>query len=584
MQLILGNCLEKLKELKDNSVDSVVTDPPYGISFMGKKWDYDVPSVDIWKECLRVLKPGGYLLSFAGTRTQHRMAVNIEDAGFEIRDMIAWVYGSGFPKSLNIGKAVDKLQGNEREVVGKKRCGIADGPFGSCEEERKHIDETKGTSEWEGWGTALKPALEPITVARKPLGEKTVAENCLKWGVGGINIDGCRVGTTEQDKYDLEQRQISKGSGVETNINFTGRDLDLKHGVQELGRFPANLIHDGSDEVVGLFPQTKSGGGNKNSNDTRGSFLGTGFGGIGNKTDWKVDTGSAARFFKTCNYSLKHDTMSIWKTIFVDTAERLLRITQAIKEGIAPLNAEDLQEEQNDQLVKSAVSHADTIEILTALVLVRIKSLASSPEGLLAIQDFIGNCKECTQLLNLVLCVVKEGNTDITQITTNLWKSFGSVNPAITNSTQETEKLEPKRFAYIPKASKRERNKGLENMEKKAITNAKGNGLGRVCNICGANQLNPCNCKNNTWILPKKNQNNHPTVKPIALMEYLVKLVSREGQVVLDPFMGSGTTGMACKRLGREFIGIEIDEEYFKIAQARIDAWKADEQLKLVEH
>ena len=135
------------------------------------------------------------------------------------------------------------------------------------------------------------------------------------------------------------------------------------------------------------------------------------------------------------------------------------------------------------------------------------------------------------------------------------------------------------RFFYCAKASKKERNKGLENMEKKAITNAKGNGLGRVCNICGANQLNPCNCKNNTWILPKKNQNNHPTVKPIALMEYLVKLVSREGQVVLDPFMGSGTTGMACVNTGRDFIGIEIDEDYFKIAQARIESCKESRQL-----
>ena len=124
MELLLGDCLDRLKELEDNSVDAIVTDPPYGLSFMGKKWDYDVPRVDIWKECLRVLKPGGYLLSFAGTRTQHRMAVNIEDAGFEIRDMIAWVYGSGFPKSLNIGKAVDKLQGNERKVVGKKKRNI----------------------------------------------------------------------------------------------------------------------------------------------------------------------------------------------------------------------------------------------------------------------------------------------------------------------------------------------------------------------------------------------------------------------------------------------------------------------------
>ncbi len=257
MELVLGDCKEKLKELDDNSIDAIVTDPPYGLSFMGKKWDYDVPSVDIWKECLRVLKHGGYLLSFAGTRTQHRMAVNIEDAGFEIRDMIAWVYGSGLPKSLNIGKAVDKLQGNERIPAGRytdpngveykqtgHRKNFTAGNSGSvenCSDDRFLL--TKGASEFEGWGTALKPALEPITVARKPL-EKglTIAENCLKWGVGGINIDGCRVGTTEQDKYDLEQRQISKGSGVETNINFTGRDLDLKHGVQELGRFPANLI------------------------------------------------------------------------------------------------------------------------------------------------------------------------------------------------------------------------------------------------------------------------------------------------------------------------------------------------------
>ena len=204
MELLLGNCLDRLKELEPNSIDAIVTDPPYGLSFMGKKWDYDVPKVDIWKECLRVLKPGGYLLAFAGTRTQHRMAVNIEDAGFEIRDMIAWVYGSGFPKSLNIGKAVDKLQGNERKVVGKKNgtyadirrdkeTGIAELHGGlATEKPRIEVMETKGTSQWEGWGTALKPALEPITVARKPI-EGTVAENCLKWGVGGINIDGCRV-------------------------------------------------------------------------------------------------------------------------------------------------------------------------------------------------------------------------------------------------------------------------------------------------------------------------------------------------------------------------------------------------------
>jgi len=186
--IINNDCLMALKELPENSVDAIITDPPYGLSFMGKKWDYDVPSVEIWAECLRVLKPGGYLLAFAGTRTQHRMAVRIEDAGFEIRDMIAWIYGSGFPKSLNIGKAVDKLQGNERKVVGLKHPNYKDGipggqgfhnSLGREGGERTEPEmNTKGTSEWEGWGTALKPALEPITVARKPLSENTVAENC----------------------------------------------------------------------------------------------------------------------------------------------------------------------------------------------------------------------------------------------------------------------------------------------------------------------------------------------------------------------------------------------------------------------
>ena len=437
MQLILGNCLEKLKELKDNSVDSVVTDPPYGISFMGKKWDYDVPSVDIWKECLRVLKPGGHLLSFAGTRTQHRMAVNIEDAGFEIRDMIAWVYGSGFPKSLNIGKVMDKYlkTGNaswngtgdsSNGALGYSKLQHNQG-YRPADYSNKHQNKEEITEDlakkWEGWGTALKPALEPITVARKPL-EKglNVASNCLKWGVGGINIDGCRVGfdmNNKEDVHAVDQWARQSKSGVKVFNQEGSAKLQEFNQKAPTGRFPANLIHDGSEEVVGLFPQTKSGGGNKNSvNNQENSFLGTGFGGTGTKTDWKIDSGSASRFF------------------------------------------------------------------------------------------------------------------------------------------------------YCAKASKRERNMGCEDMEKvRHSDRIKEDGVG------GDNPRNRSNTKK---------QNFHPTVKPLALMEYLVKLVSREGQVVLDPFMGSGTTGMACKRLGREFIGIEIDEEYFKIAQARIDAWKADEQLKLV--
>ncbi|SDY29551.1 DNA methylase [Pseudomonas sp. NFIX28] len=195
-QLYHGDCLEQLRLMPDNSVDSIVTDPPYGLSFMGKKWDHDVPAVEVWAECLRVLKPGGHLLAFASTRTQHRMAVRIEDAGFEIRDMIAWVYGSGFPKSMDVSKAIDKAAGAEREVVGRKtgraatpitdmRGGnYASNPSARIDTSAITAPATDAAAHWEGWGTALKPALEPITVARKPL-IGTVSKNVLVYGTGG---------------------------------------------------------------------------------------------------------------------------------------------------------------------------------------------------------------------------------------------------------------------------------------------------------------------------------------------------------------------------------------------------------------
>ena len=178
-KLIHGDCLDVLRSMPDCSVDAVVTDPPYGLSFMGKKWDYSVPDVDVWAECLRVLKPGGHLLAFAGTRTQHRMAVRIEDAGFEIRDMIAWVYGSGFPKSLDVSKAIDKAAGAEREVVGRRYDGVgntessihkAEGFAASRTQEFSiTAPATEAAKQWQGWGTALKPSWESITVAQKPI-------------------------------------------------------------------------------------------------------------------------------------------------------------------------------------------------------------------------------------------------------------------------------------------------------------------------------------------------------------------------------------------------------------------------------
>jgi len=276
-----GDCLDILRTMPDNSVDAVVTDPPYGLSFMGKRWDYDVPNQDIWSECLRVLKPGGHLLAFAGTRTQHRMAVRIEDAGFEIRDMIAWVYGSGFPKSLDVSKAIDKAAGAEREVVKEKWRTPSNKPefatqwgFGANTDGNYTITApaTDAAKQWHGWGTALKPALEPITVARKPL-IGTVAENVLTWGTGGVNVEACRVG-------------------------------------EETGRWPANLIHDGSEEVVGLFPETNSGGPAKRPSGYYESPVKGGANCYGVYGKSRIvahqDSGSAARFFY-CAKASKRD-------------------------------------------------------------------------------------------------------------------------------------------------------------------------------------------------------------------------------------------------------------------------------------
>ena len=325
-----GDCLEVLKTLPADSVDAIVTDPPYGLSFMGKRWDYDVPSEDVWRECLRVAKPGAHLLAFAGTRTQHRMCVRIEDAGFEIRDMIAWVYGSGFPKSMDVSKAIDKSTGENRErqlaftqwmrstgitpdqineatetcmashyLTDKSQPAIATadlfdklrpylpevpeeierlvcertglewtaykerpvvGSGSSAISTRKDLRVDNGTvwgakssifditapateaaKQWQGWGTALKPALEPITVARKPL-IGTVAANVLKHRTGAINVDACRVGS-----------DVVGWGGSGSALHEGGLSRDKGQPRPSEGRWPANFIHDGSDEVAALL-------------------------------------------------------------------------------------------------------------------------------------------------------------------------------------------------------------------------------------------------------------------------------------------------------------------------------------------
>lgn len=273
-KIACGDVLEVMKKVPDNRYHGMLTDPPYGLGFMGKEWDHDVPSAEVWSEILRTLKPGAYGLVFGGTRMWHRLAVNLEDAGFEIRDTLMWVYGSGFPKSHNISKALDKRAGAEREVVGTKlgRPGYslaendtkghgrsAYGKYTDAEAECSiTAPATRAAIEWDGYGTALKPAWEPIILVRKPVAG-TIADNAMEYGCGGLNIDGCGVGTegggtncSNRDENGKCQGHPDR-EGEAYGLTYHG---DAASGPK--GRFPANLIHDGSDEVVVGFPNEAS--------------------------------------------------------------------------------------------------------------------------------------------------------------------------------------------------------------------------------------------------------------------------------------------------------------------------------------
>lgn len=360
--LILGDSHLILKTLAADSIDAVVTDPPYGLSFMNKHWDHDVPSVELWREVLRVLKPGGHVLSFGGTRTYHRMVVNIEDAGFEIRDQIQWIYGSGFPKSHNLN------------------------------------------GEWQGWGTALKPANEPIVLARKPL-IGTVAENVQTFGTGALNIDASRIGSDGGKPLVIETLDYQDKTNKNGSAKF--RTKNVIHDDTVRGRWPANVLFD--EEAAAML-------------DAQSGILRSG--------------------------------------------------------------------ELKGYNIPGASSNGHLIGKASRIV---EKSTASSGGA--------------------------------------------------------------SRFFYVAKASKRERNAGLGDLplREAGIKNDSGRGF---------SESDP-----NKKIMM---QNHHPTVKPIKLMEYLVRLITPPGGTVLDPFMGSGTIGIAAKNLGFGFVGIERSEEYFEIAKRRI--------------
>lgn len=414
IDLRLGDCIEVMRQLPDNSVDSIITDPPYHLTssnggktgFMGKEWDGgDIAfRTEVWTEALRVLKPGGHLLAFGGSRTYHRLATAIETSGFEIRDQILWIYGSGFPKSHNIGKAIDKTDNPEKWTNnnyggGNYKCPDCDkwimsGSPCKCPREVKEIN-----NEWSGWGTALKPAHEPIVMARKPLSEKTIVDNVLEWGTGGINIDDSRIGT---DKI------ITNGYG---DKGFVAQE-NYEPSYHE-GRFPANVLL--SEEAA------------ENLNDHTGILKG-------------------------------------------DSPNRKPRVGG-----------------HRDQYVGT-----DENEIRTPVV------------------------------------------SD---------KKFSDGGAS--------------KFFYVAKPSKKEKNEGLDDFEEKQID------LGRKEGNPGGD--NPRNRGVN------KKKNTHPTIKPLKLMEYLCKLITRKEGVILDMFLGSGTTGIAAIKNGFSFIGIEKETEYMDIAKARIE-------------
>jgi site-specific DNA-methyltransferase (adenine-specific) len=546
IDLRLGDCIEVMRTLPDNSVDSVVCDPPYHLTsskgdskgFMGKEWDGgDIAfRTEVWAECLRVLKPGGYLLSFSSPRTYHRMAVAIEDAGFEIRDQIMWLFGSGFPKSHNIGKAIDKRGGesigwfgewlkkwrNDNEIpqsqiaelfpsktggltgcvsnweLGNNLptneqfnliCETFDLPFKSLEEAEREFIGTKGNSDWEGWGTALKPAHEPICMARKPLSEKSIAENVLKWGTGGINIDGCRIGVSETEKVKTEGH-IRKGNviGDERTSVAAGQfgdgafvaGTDLTNG-----RFPANLIIECICDNSYTKPAPKSGHWSKTTT--------TGFGEFGNGSSTYEGVGE-----KESGNMVIHTNPE------------------------CPCYMLDQQSGVKKSQKRSSKHNKDTEHTNTY-----------TPKA----SDY------------------REDNT-------------------------YADKGGASRFFYSPKVSKKERNAGLEELPEKPRPGQtdKGNYSSSVyCKDCGKtfNGTNDhTDCEDGVEYRPSTTttKNHHPTVKPLALMKYLIKMITPPNGVVLEPFLGSGSTGVAAKELGfvSTFIGIEKEQEYMDIAIKRI--------------
>ena len=518
-----ADCLDAMKRMPDCCIDAIVTDPPYGLSFMGKNWDHGVPGVEFWKEALRVAKPGAHLLSFGGTRTFHRIACAVEDAGWEIRDCLGWLYSSGFPKSMDISKAIDKKQGAKRAERGgvgdhegtvnfgmKNRCPKCGKPYFSanpCTCPREDlIPITEDAKKWHGWGTCLKPAFEPIVLARKPL-EGTVVENVMKHGVGGLNIDECRVPSDEPVVVHSPAKETLYDSGHE----------NMGTWVDNRGRFPANIIHDGSEEVLEVFPDNVKGG---TWNNTKGARH---FENNGKPTEYTNkgsdnSVGSAARFFYCAKASKKEKNKNCERIL---SWEKDQELTQLL--------------EKSNQLLK------DTLEFMTRKQEeIECSMILSGNNTMDAYQ------KECKFTISMALKV-------ITELKTSFLSPRLNTNDFILDviKTNEEHGINVAQLAV-------KLNQLKQDSTKEEILS--------VLNVVTAlfdvlAEIRDC----------AKVGNQHPTVKPLELMKYLIKMVAPENALVLDPFMGSGSTGVAAIQIGRRFIGVEKEEEYFNYAKKRIE-------------
>ena len=429
---------------------------------------------------------------------------------------------------------------------------------------------TKGTSEWEGWGTALKPAHEPICMARKPLAEKTVVENVLKYGTGGINIDESRVGTEERTYGGMSAKKPDVGTFRDDN--WVPKDIEVTVN----GRFPANLIHDNSEEVRECFPETGKGGYPKLTKEFTGQSNITFRGAEEREERINLDSGNASRFFKSiktdkiCSlcclpFNDEYAIMSVCKNTNVNNVEKSLETTQVITESTALKSATQKASKNLAQTVKSVGNLCDLCGTYIAQWIVEPK-IAQSQESILG-QVSITEPK--LQILKQCLASFVElrGNTDTIPTMENLNLLFGYVFNAIENYTQKCEDIKSegknqwKSLIYKSKASKSERNKGCEELEDKDGGCLDGNSDMNNNRKIGANPSQK--------VEPTKN--NHPTVKPLALMEYLIKMVTPKGGIVLDPFAGSGSTLVAAKQNGFQYVGIEMTEEYIPIIEARLN-------------